>query len=121
VLSKSGSAFIKRVMRDCDGAYGGEMSAHHYFRDFAYADRLQDPLVEAHYKTQARTVDCTESLSMEFDKWRFNLQGPNTEPPVRLKVENAGGFGADARQDAGIAGPDGCLSCNLDDRRSGAR
>ncbi len=38
VLSKSGHAFIKQVMRDCDGVYGGEMSAHHYFRDFAYAD-----------------------------------------------------------------------------------
>ena len=38
VLSKSGHAFIKQVMRDCDGAYGGEMSAHHYFREFAYAD-----------------------------------------------------------------------------------
>ena len=38
VLSKSGHAFIKQVMRDCDGAYGGEMSAHHYFRDFAYCD-----------------------------------------------------------------------------------
>lgn len=38
VLSKSGHAFIKQVMREVDGAYGGEMSAHHYFRDFAYAD-----------------------------------------------------------------------------------
>ncbi len=38
VQSKSGHAFIKQVMRDCDGAYGGEMSAHHYFRDFAYCD-----------------------------------------------------------------------------------
>jgi phosphomannomutase len=38
VLSKSGHAFIKQVMRECDGAYGGEMSAHHYFRNFAYAD-----------------------------------------------------------------------------------
>ncbi|MDR2216293.1 MAG: phosphomannomutase [Nevskiaceae bacterium] len=38
VLSKSGHAFIKQVMRDCDGAYGGEMSAHHYFRDFSYCD-----------------------------------------------------------------------------------
>jgi phosphomannomutase len=25
-------------MRDADAAYGGEMSAHHYFRDFAYCD-----------------------------------------------------------------------------------
>ncbi len=38
VLSKSGHAFIKQVMRDHDAAYGGEMSAHHYFRDFSYAD-----------------------------------------------------------------------------------
>lgn len=38
VQSKSGHAFIKQVMRECDGAYGGEMSAHHYFRDFAYCD-----------------------------------------------------------------------------------
>ncbi len=38
VLSKSGHAFIKQVMRDVDGVYGGEMSAHHYFRNFAYCD-----------------------------------------------------------------------------------
>jgi phosphomannomutase len=38
VQSKSGHAFIKQVMRDNDAVYGGEMSAHHYFRDFSYAD-----------------------------------------------------------------------------------
>jgi phosphomannomutase len=38
VLSKSGHAFIKQKMREVDGAYGGEMSAHHYFRTFAYCD-----------------------------------------------------------------------------------
>jgi phosphomannomutase len=38
VLSKSGHAFIKQRMRDVDGVYGGEMSAHHYFRRFAYCD-----------------------------------------------------------------------------------
>ncbi len=38
VLSKSGHAFIKQVMREVDGVYGGEMSAHHYFRRFAYCD-----------------------------------------------------------------------------------
>ncbi len=38
VQSKSGHAFIKQTMRDVDGVYGGEMSAHHYFRDFAYCD-----------------------------------------------------------------------------------
>jgi phosphomannomutase len=38
VQSKSGHSFIKETMREVDGAYGGEMSAHHYFRDFSYAD-----------------------------------------------------------------------------------
>jgi phosphomannomutase len=38
VQSKSGHAFIKQRMREEDAAYGGEMSAHHYFREFSYAD-----------------------------------------------------------------------------------
>jgi len=38
VQCKSGHAFIKQVMREVDAVYGGEMSAHHYFRDFAYCD-----------------------------------------------------------------------------------
>jgi phosphomannomutase len=38
VMSKSGHAFIKQKMREVDGVYGGEMSAHHYFRDFSYCD-----------------------------------------------------------------------------------
>ena len=38
VLSKAGHAFIKARMRKEDAVYGGEMSAHHYFRDFAYCD-----------------------------------------------------------------------------------
>jgi len=38
VQSKTGHAFIKEKMREVDAIYGGEMSAHHYFRDFAYCD-----------------------------------------------------------------------------------
>jgi phosphomannomutase len=38
VQSKSGHSFIKEKMREVDGVYGGEMSAHHYFREFSYAD-----------------------------------------------------------------------------------
>lgn len=38
ILSKTGHAFIKERMRKEDAVYGGEMSAHHYFRDFAYCD-----------------------------------------------------------------------------------
>ncbi len=38
VLCKTGHAFIKERMREENAVYGGEMSAHHYFRDFAYCD-----------------------------------------------------------------------------------
>mgnify|MGYP005992123337 FL=1 len=38
VQSRTGHAFIKQTMRDHAAVYGGEMSAHHYFRDFAYCD-----------------------------------------------------------------------------------
>jgi phosphomannomutase len=38
VQTKAGHAFIKERMRKEDAAYGGEMSAHHYFRNFAYCD-----------------------------------------------------------------------------------
>ena len=38
VESKSGHSFIKEKMREVNAIYGGEMSAHHYFRDFAYCD-----------------------------------------------------------------------------------
>ena len=38
VQCKSGHAFMKHCMREADAIYGGEMSAHHYFRDFSYCD-----------------------------------------------------------------------------------
>ncbi len=41
--SRTGHAFIKQIMREHDALYGGEMSAHHYFRDFAYCDNGNIP------------------------------------------------------------------------------
>ena len=38
VMCKSGHAFMKQGMREADAVYGGETSAHHYFRDFSYCD-----------------------------------------------------------------------------------
>ena len=135
VLCKSGHAFIKQKMREVDAVYGGEMSAHHYFRRFSYCDsgmipwlvvlsvisQSGQPLsalvgermrmfpasgeinrklssdartilaqVRAHYEGQARSIDLTDGLSMEFEQWRFNLRGSNTEPLVRLNVESRG-------------------------------
>ena len=44
IESKTGHAFIKERMRLEDAVYGGEMSAHHYFKDFAYCDNVNIPL-----------------------------------------------------------------------------
>ncbi len=63
MISKTGHAFIKERMRIEDAAYGGEMSAHHYFRDFAYCDSGMVPwllvigLISASGKTLAELVD----------------------------------------------------------------
>ncbi len=43
IQSKTGHAFIKECMRKENAIYGGEMSAHHYFRDFAYCDNGNIP------------------------------------------------------------------------------
>lgn len=134
VQSKTGHAFIKERMRAEDAVYGGEMSAHHYFRDFAYCDsgmipwllvleimcktgkslselvgervrlfpasgeinrRLKDPetvikQIEENYLCNVLNIDNTDGLSMEFERWRFNLRSSNTEPVVRLNVESRG-------------------------------
>ncbi len=134
VMSKTGHAFIKERMRSEDAVYGGEMSAHHYFRDFAYCDsgmipwllvlnimgktgkslaelveermrlfpasgeinrKLDDPgaaieRIGNAYREGALSIDDTDGMSMEFDKWRFNLRCSNTEPVLRLNVESRG-------------------------------
>ena len=45
IISKTGHAFIKARMRQEDAIYGGEMSGHHYFREFGYCDSGMIPLV----------------------------------------------------------------------------
>lgn len=60
IQSKTGHAFIKERMRNEDAVYGGEMSAHHYFREFAYCDSGMIPwllLVERIAKTKVSLGD----------------------------------------------------------------
>jgi phosphomannomutase len=55
VQSKTGHAFIKQTMRFHEAIYGGEMSAHHYFRDFAYCDSGMIPwLLIAEFVSRSR-------------------------------------------------------------------
>ena len=131
IQSKSGHSFIKEIMREKDALYGGEMSAHHYFRDFFYCDSGMIPwllvaqLVSTSgkklselvndrmrlfpasgeinrrvadasfaieeisnlYAADAKSIDKTDGISLEYDDWRFNLRASNTEPVIRLNVE----------------------------------
>lgn len=63
VVSKSGHAFIKQKMREVNSVYGGEMSAHHYFRENAYSDSGMIPfllilqLMSVEKKTLSQLVD----------------------------------------------------------------
>ena len=65
VQCKSGHAFIKEKMRSEDAIYGGEMSAHHYFRDFFYCDSGMVPwllvlelIVQSGTPLSQRVEDC---------------------------------------------------------------
>ncbi len=137
VTSRTGHTFFKQRMREADAVYGGETSAHHYFRDFAYCDSGMIPWlliieylgktgktlgelvatrkamfpcseeinfkvrdvraaighVSDHYRSHALNIDETDGLSMEFETWRFNLRGSNTEALLRLNLETRGNPG----------------------------
>ena len=55
VMSKCGHAFIKEIMREQDAIYGGEMSAHHYFRELSYGDSGMIPWLLI---TELMSVSC---------------------------------------------------------------
>ena len=63
ICSKTGHAFMKERMRQENSVYGGEMSAHHYFRDFSYCDSGMIPwllivgLMSSRDKSLAELVD----------------------------------------------------------------
>ena len=83
VQSKTGHAFIKQTMRTVDAVYGGEISAHHYFRDFAYSDSGMVPwllIVELISKNGRSLSDLTYDRSKKFPssgEINFAVADPN--------------------------------------------
>ena len=67
VMSKTGHAFIKERMRAEDAIYGGEMSAHHYFRDFAYCDSGMIPWLLIAELISQTGCSLTESVKHQID------------------------------------------------------
>lgn len=131
VQSKSGHSYIKKIMRQEKAIYGGEMSAHHYFREFGYSDSGMIPwllitellsktglkmsdlvedsmkkypcsgeinyrvnnvnkvmeFVSNYFQNSDAAISFIDGVSVEFEKWRFNLRASNTEPLLRLNIE----------------------------------
>ena len=97
VLSKSGHAFIKQKMREVDGAYGGEMSAHHYFRTFAYCDSGMIPwllvlqVICESGKTLSQLVGDRMRLFPASGEINTHLEGPSQAVISRVQQVYAGG------------------------------
>jgi phosphomannomutase len=69
VVSKAGHAFIKERMRNEDAIYGGEMSAHHYFRDFSYADSGMIPWLLLVQTLSTENRPMSELVRSRIDKY----------------------------------------------------
>ena len=88
VQSKSGHSFIKEVMRREDAIYGGEMSAHHYFRDFYYCDSGMVPwllvaqIVSQTGKSLASLVDAC--MAAYPSSGEINREVPDTAAAIAL-------------------------------------
>ncbi|WP_109124235.1 phosphomannomutase [Dyella sp. C11] len=63
IESKTGHAFIKERMRAEDAIYGGEMSAHHYFREFAYCDSGMIPWLLIAERMSKTNIGLSEMLA----------------------------------------------------------
>lgn len=134
IAAKGGHSLMKEAMRREQALFGGEMSAHYFFRDFAFCDGgaltfcilasllLQEGIIlqeliadsarrypvsgEINFRVHSvpevlealwakyapKAVHCgkLDGINVEYDNWRFNLRGSNTEPLLRLNVETRG-------------------------------
>ncbi len=80
--SKTGHAFIKETMRRVDAIYGGEMSAHHYFRDFAYCDSGMIPwllvteMISSKGRSLAQLVEARENAYPCSGELNYSVKDP---------------------------------------------
>lgn len=109
VESKTGHAFIKERMRTENAVYGGEMSAHHYFRDFFYCDSGMIPwllIAEKISQTGQSLASMLDERMMKFPvsgEMNYKVNNPKlilerllTEyEPLAISVSKTDGIGLD--------------------------
>ncbi|MBS3805778.1 MAG: phosphomannomutase [Oleiphilaceae bacterium] len=118
VESKTGHAFIKQRMRDEDALYGGEMSAHHYFRDFAYCDSGMIPwlLVAERLCQSGQTLSSLIDARIEAYPASGEINRTIRDPAAVISaIEKR--YGADAKSVSHVDG----LSVEFDDWRFNLR
>lgn len=91
VQSKSGHSFIKDMMREHNAAYGGEMSAHHYFRDFAYCDSGMIPwllVISLLSETSQSLSSLVEDMITKFPcSGEINFKVANTDQTIQTLLD----------------------------------
>lgn len=87
IQSKSGHSFIKEKMREHNAVYGGEMSAHHYFRDFAYCDSGMIPwllVIAVLSETQQSLSSLVEDMISKFPcSGEINFKVASTQDTIQ--------------------------------------
>jgi phosphomannomutase/phosphomannomutase/phosphoglucomutase len=107
VQSKSGHAFIKAKMREVDGIYGGEMSAHHYFRDFSYCDSGMIPwlLVMQLMSQQGKTLSdlVGERMRLFPASGEINRRVPDAKATIAAVLEKYQPMASDVDYTDGVS------------------
>ncbi len=94
VLSKTGHTNIKQTMRNNNAVYGGELSAHHYFKDFAYCDSGMIPwllvweLVSKRKQSLKEIIDISRGHFLSSGELNFKVQDPDA--CIKLIKKNYG-------------------------------
>lgn len=87
IQSKSGHSYIKEKMREHNAVYGGEMSAHHYFRDFSYCDSGMIPwllAVSVLSETQQTLSSLVENMIAKFPcSGEINFKVADTQATIQ--------------------------------------
>jgi phosphomannomutase len=91
VMTKTGHAFIKEAMRRENAVYGGEMSAHHYFRDFGYCDSGMVPwlLVAQLMSEQGKQLSAMVDDMMEAYPVSGEINSTVADPDAVISVVKA--------------------------------
>ncbi len=91
ITSKTGHAFVKAVMRKSGAIYGGEMSAHHYFRDFAYCDSGMIPWLLVWEHLSVSNLSLSDLISVRRNRFpssgELNFTVPNADTCIE-RVQN---------------------------------